>query len=740
MTYARRVRWAVLAAAILALAACGEPERGSVSADDATSDDADASVPGDGATLSPDGVTDAPGSDDMTEDLGGLPALHVGPALSEVAVDPLAGLDLEACAVYRDERCVGGRDLHCEIYDPATSVFVDEPDALLRRSLLYDRWYDLYMSPDGQTCERRFVKTMLPDAPESEWSDPIHFSSFDGWGDGALWNGSAVNAATFRYATTGTEADYQRMEQKVRAIVRGFDLTGVPGYLARAHFLWYPDGGPASAEHLVVHGAGIGEHSGMNTLEDPASVEGLPALYLEGLPDEHGEMVKGVPMWGGHPSIDSYTGAMVSLPIAWPLLRDEGLKDRIAEHLTCYLKRLRRIEVIKLQQNPEALDSLRSYLGSADVTLEPGDPDPAELDRIVLFAHYGINTSQPETFDRTCPGELRLDPDQVLDATAPDFLLQMISLAQDMDGDGSKPRRVRPIDHVYIPTLRGGDASHMMHLATLAWWFTGEEQYRRFLYEELIGRLDTVCVAHIMQAFNLPDFCHTFFDDHITYGTHWQFIRMLRDSELKTEMQRVMEEENWQKRLSPHANAKFNVLYASSVPEDMATGRARALQELGDQLAVLGGTGSALDAPRRHMAIDRAAVIAAFPEGVSLRCPTEQERLLCEDGGDVFGVPVGEHPMSYPCDGRATECVMEDGACIEGIASGYLPSNLRRYADYMWQRSPYQVGEDVADEGRLQSPGLDLSEPYWIARYFGYLDGGEGQVLAWRDHGACQDP
>ena len=55
----------------------------------------------------------------------------------------------------------------------------------------------------------------------------------------------------------------------------------------------------------------------------------------------------------------------------------------------------------------------------------------------------------------------------------------------------------------------------------------------------------------------------------------------------------------------------------------------------------------------------------------------------------------------------------------------------------MWQRGPFDLGERVGVEGQLQSPGRDLSEPYWMARYYGYIKEGQGQVLAWQDAGGC---
>ncbi len=269
----------------------------------------------------------------------------------------------------------------------------------------------------------------------------------------------------------------------------------------------------------------------------------------------------------------------------------------------------------------------------------------------------------------------------MIDAASDSFLLDMLDLAADMNGDGSNPRAGQ-IDHFYIANLRGGDASHLMHLAAMAYYFTGEEQYRAFLFDELAGELGTVGVARTMMAFRLPDWCFKFYGDHITYGTHWQFITMLPDSELRDEMIRVMEEEAWQKALYNHHSAKFNVMYASTVPDQTASARQEAIDSAVRQL-----------------------------EGATI---------------------------THDCDGRAGECTMADDKCADGLASEGLPPSLRIYADFMWQRSPFKIGDPRGIDGQKQSPGRDLAEPYWMARHYGYITRGAGQVLAWREVGACQ--
>jgi hypothetical protein len=663
-------------------------------------------------------------------------APRVGPTLARAPADPLEGQEVESCPVYLEERCQAGRLERCALYDPEGETFVAQPDPLLRRVLLYDRWYDLFMSPNGLTAERAFNRAMPGVAPEAEWSAPEAFGGYAGEGDAAIWTGTALVADTFRYAATGTQADYQRMEAKTRALLRDFEVTGVPGYLARFHFLVVPPGTPLT-DRIMMRAADVGAMGGRDLPVDaPGAIDGLPDEYATGVPDGAGGTVQGEVWWHGHPSIDQYTGPMTALPLVYNLLRDESLKARIVHHLTCYLKRLRRLEIRNLQDNPDVLAELTGFFAGADARFDPDDIDLTQIDTLVAYYLPDLNRESAAGFDRTCPDDLARTATRVIDAGAQSFMTDMLDLAGDISTTGDTPMP-NGIAHFYIVNVRGGDASHMIHLAAMAYYLTGDERYWRFLQEELIGELRAPEVALTMMAFRLPDWCFRYYGDHITYNTHWQLLTLLGDSPLRDTMIRVMEEEAWQKALFNHKSAKFDVMYASSVPADVATGRDQALEELVTQLQDFGGNGGTLDAPRRTHARDRQAVIDALPAGVTLRCPTEDERRRCEEAGDIFGVPLESEDISHVCDGRPGECQLETGECADALASEGLPPSLRRYADFMWQRGPFDLGESVGLEGGLQSPGRDLSEPYWMARHYGYITEGAGQVLAWQDTGAC---
>lgn len=673
---------------------------------------------------------------DVTEDTG--PALLLSglqPTLTAPAPLPLPE-GVESCGLYLEERCEAGALRRCEIFDSGAATFPDALDPLLERAYLYDRWYDLYTSPDGQTLKRVLKSFTAGDAPESEWGASGHFDHYRGGGDSAIWTGVALNADIFRWQVTGSAADWERVERKVRQLVRLFDVTGVPGYLARHHFLLLPAGAPVTEEVITFYGeADALDHTHM-PIEAPADVDGLPSVYLDGLAAEGGDVVHGLPMWKGAVSIDQYTGPFVALPLVLPFLEDEELVARITEHLTCYLKRLRRLEIVGLQQSPEVLAGLSKLFGDGSLELDEGDLDLTSLDRIVGYYHEGINDKNIEGFDRSCPDTMTLEPTRVLDATSDDFFLDMLELGLDLDA--KHQFREGQIDHFYAVNVRGADASHMMHMVALAWWLTGEEHYREFFHDELIDQLDAIEVALTAQAFRNPRWCYKYYADHISYTTHWQFITMLPEGPLRDAMVRVMHEEHWLKGLKPLNNAKFDVLYASVVPAELAGGdREHAIAEAAALLADFGGNGGTLAAPRRDYVLERSHVVDSLPPSITPVCPTAEERQQCEEPGDVLGIPLEGKVVSYPCDGRPAECVMDDGLCVEAIASEGLPVALRTYGGFTWQLDPLRMGAYPPDPGREQSHGRDLAEPYWMARHYGYIPEGAGTLLAWRGVGAC---
>jgi hypothetical protein len=646
--------------------------------------------------------------------------------------------------VYQAEQCVEGKRMACRVYDTQAEDFV-EPDPMLRRVLLLERWRDLYNKPDGMTSERNFKNATPPGTPEAVWAADENFRSHGGMADSGIWTGWTVIGDILRYSQTGTEADYQRMEDGIRTLVTMYEVTGVPGYFIRYFFLLLPEGTPNDPNHMF-------EYEGFRTLTghfrdvDEAALELLPAVYRDGVEVSEGEFVQGRPMWRGRPSIDQNTGPMNALPMAYAMLRDEALKDRIAYHLTCYLNRLKRIEIINLEQNPGLRETLMQFFGSGGLNLDEGDLDLSKVDTIVGYVQHQINTTNEATFDRTCPAGPPRENWRTIDAAGETFLLDMLELTGDMGTDPED--RENQIDHYYFPNIRGGDTIHMLHLAAMAYWFTGDDQYREFLFRDIIEDLDGLRVIATTGAFDQSKWCSHFFGDQLTYGSWWVLLGMLEDGELKNELQKQFHMEMWDKLLKQKGNADFYLMYAGEVPEDMTDGgRAQALDYALAELATMGGNGFVegeplLDDPRRSYTLTPQFVLDRT-DGIVAECPTQEEIDTCNQEIEFMGFTIpGANTLDYmPCDDENPYiCKHADGQCSESMASAALPVALRQHTDWLWQRNPYALMKGVGLEGGTQYPGNDLSEPYWNARRYGFITEGEGQVLAWEEVGTCEPP
>lgn len=690
---------------------------------DASSSAAADAVVGD----APDDAADASGDtqtiSDVSEPAPALVALNW--PIFAPPQDPLADQDVESCAIFGDEVCGPEGSTHrCDLYDLDAAAFDDAPDEMLRRAYLYDRWYDLYSSPDGQTAERLFTEEMPPGTDEAVWTDPAKFGGWTGAGDSAIWTGTALNAFILRYLHTGTEADYQRMEEKTRVMLRFFEVTQIPGYLARHHYLLVEPGTPAHPDHIYRYSPDDDDH---RDIENPENLGFLPDHYFDsGL---------GTPRWSGDPSIDQYNGPMVAFPMVHGLLRDEDLKERIAYQMVCYLNALRRIELVNLQQNQDAQDAfLALFGGGANLNLDEGDMSFEDLDQIVMYVHPQINTANEATYDRECGAPIDTTPWRVIDAAGDTFVLDLLELIQDIDREQNRPNH---INHFYIPSVRGGDAVHMMHLSAMAYAFTGDGHYMAFLEDELVGRIHTERVAQVMSAFVKPRYCRKFYGTNITAGPLWAFNNLLADSPMDTQMQEVFRDEMYAKETAQDGNVNVFLMFAGAVSETLGGAqRQTALTYALEELARFGGNGGVLEDPRRTYGRTFDEIVAAMPDGITPRCPTEDERTICELPLELFGSVIETASISAECTGASSECVMADGLCTHAMASGPLPGPIRYWGDYAWQRSPFKIGQQGA--GTIQSPGTDYAEQYWMARFYGFIDA-HTEVLAWRDTGAACD-
>jgi len=633
--------------------------------------------------------------------------------------DRLAGTNLVACPVLNASRCTAGKLQQCVITDTASGTAAANPDPLLTRVLTFERWYDLYHSPDGQTAERWLNQTFDAGTPETQWGSPAAFARYSGLADTAIWSGVSLNAYLMRYLVTGSTPDYQRVENKVRTLVTLFDVTGIPGYLARYHFIRLP-GAPPIDKHITDYQVGDTDPptAQYHAIANPASVPGLPPDYLTGVTDADGGTWTGTPMWCGFPSIDQYSGLTVSLPAAYSLIKDTALQQKIAYHLTCYLKRLQRLEIHHVQSSPDAVNLMKSLLGA--------DSSLTTLDTLVVYYLPQYNSKSAATFDMTCPASITLTAGRVLDATSTTFENDVFNLVADLSsGVGSE--RATGIDHYYVPNLRGADAIHLMNLAAMGYYFTGDPQYQQFMDNELIANLHAPDVAPTLNVGKPNKWCRKFYDSHISVPPLWAFTNLLAPSPLRSQMESVLWTDGWLGDGLPLDNAKLGLMAASHAPAGSDAGSAvsMAMRELNH----LGGNGGVLLDPRRTYTLPYESLIDA---GVVPECPTEAERTSCESGPTIFGIQLQGAKITSACTGAPNECAMDGGVCAPAMAAAALPIELRVWEDFEWQRNPYTMGVSYSPQAQDQSPGLDLTEEYWLARYYGLTTSGAGQTLTWQ--------
>jgi hypothetical protein len=641
--------------------------------------------------------------------------------------DPLAGSSVQSCALWQDTRCEGGRAQRCAAYDVDTGAFV-APTGAWERALWFERWLEMFHQPDGQVMERQFNRETAPGLPEYTWGDPQRFQQYTGKGDAAIWTGVALLSGALRFATTGTDADRELLRARTEAVLTLFEVTGFPGYLARYHYLLV-DGTMTTPDHVIRNGT-----PDFLDNEIVTAPPGLSAGYgafvdLDGVPRT------GTPMWYGNPSIDQYSGVLSSLPAAVALLDDPAVTARAAEQIACTLNRLERLDIVNLDQNEAARDALAAVLqGPLGLDLEAGDVDPLEQDRLVLYVMRQYNPSSSAPFEEGCPAAPAVRPSAVIDAASKEFVVDLFSLVADLDPSQARPTS---IDHFYAPNVRGADAVHLLHLAAAAMHLTGDPIYDRFASDVLIEEFGAAPVAQTLGALTPPQWCRQFYGEHIAALPLWDLLALLEDGPLRDEMAQAMVEELWTRQALGTANAKLAMMMVGEVPAEVVPDRAGAVAIALEALAGLGGNGGVLLEPRRSYTRPFAEVEADLPAGNAAVCPTEEERAACEQPLEIYGISLGATLISSTCRGLDSECVMADGTCTTAIAASALPVELRSYADDLWQRSPFQVGDTFDVDGGVQSPGLDLIELYWLARYYGWTDEGAGTVLAWQDEGAC---
>ncbi|MBS2025378.1 MAG: hypothetical protein JST92_23500, partial [Deltaproteobacteria bacterium] len=583
-------------------------------------------------------------------------------------------------------------------------AFVDDAavDPLARRTYLYERWLDKWTTVEGQVVERRHTTPMTPADPESKWSDEQYLEAWDDYGDSANWTGHAAIAATFRYAVTGADADYARMLKFVNADLLDFEATGMDGYLARFNMAAVPPGTKIRNGYAMVERA----FDDTGRFDIPANKLSLfPAYYTQGIPTADGTTTTpSRPSWDGHVSIDAYSGPWNSFPLAYPLVKDPVVKEAMARHFTCSLKRLRIARVINLSQNTTLRDEIGAYLTSGTYTPDADEPDLTKLDEVWAFYLPQYNVNSAATYPRDCPATMATEPELTIDVTQPGYegKLLLFFLRQ---GDGDKSDG---IDFGFYPSARAGDAVMLDDYALAAYQMTYDPQYLTWRDQVLFGKAKAKDVERTVGAFHIPKACSDYFRLQNVYTAHLARLLTDNDPESRAFAQYIWSKKYEAKEESTLRDSMFEILYAGTTGQSSAR-----LTDALAEIASLGGTKDALETPRRNYDLDNEA---DPPPGITVSAPSQADVDLCTAGVTLLGIHI---PGSTP-----------DPAAR--YADPALPVMRRPTQCFMWEKDPFSAKRvrGAGESGRQMYEGLDLSMPYWFGRYFGLI-ADPHVVLAW---------
>ncbi len=670
---------------------------------------------------------DAPevGSDVETSDALEVPMLG---SLTEPPPHSALPAAVEACALYREERCIEGSLQRCEIFDGEAEVWAESVPDMTQQAFMFDRYYDLYHEVEGQTMDTHFTKTVPYGTPEAEWSKAEFFGRYDGYGDASGWTGTAVWAAAARYRATGTAADYERMLTKLEKAVFLYEVTSVPGLIARSHGAMLPEGAPQP------HGNWRKAIRGYNSCDgtdghfcypiEASLADQIPGYYSTGV--EIGETHYDTsPTWQGDASRDMYVRGLPGLVLAYDLLKDGEREQKVQEavrlELPCTLNRMKRGRIYNLDKNVEVKEILQGYLAGPNMILEPGEEAVfTEADELVFFAMEQPHPLHWDLFDRECPDgpPMEVDPDFELDAEDPMFLLNLLALFAKEGGMGDQP-----LAWTQHPAVRGGDTVFMTSWALTAHYLTGDERYLDFL-QDLMARVPYSQVIHTYGALQLPKWCAPHFAPSLIYPSLYHLLARIDPDQSPnywSMLSSAVVSEGRGKDISNRDDCLFGILYQRMT--DLTTDPERA-DYVSHHAALLATYGMAADdklEPDRN--VPRNFIDTPDP-AVPLEEIPAIDLALCTEPPEVLGV-------TFPAPG------LEDDwpRAIDPV-----PLPKRVGGAFLWQMDPWMVKREYGGVGMdRQWPMLGMTTPYWVGRMDGVIGEGTGMALGWQDvQESCQ--
>ena len=617
-----------------------------------------------------------------------------------------------------DTICVDYHVRHCALYDTAAGDWAVDVPPMTEQAFVFDRYYDRYHEFEGQTVDVDFTQQVPLGTPEHVWSAPEVFRKMNAYGDASGWTGTAVLSAAARYSATGTAADYERMLAKLEGMMFLYEVTDIPGMIARSHWGMLPEGAPDPVGHW-------GEALGHSYPDDGTGWHyhyPIPEALLDRLPDYYtdGVEIGGVhyptePRWQGDASRDMYVRSMPGVLMAYDLLADGAREDTvrgvIQSELPCTLNRLKKGRLSNLQEAPELKEALAQYLAGGVLTLDEDDIDLTALDTIVVYVMEQPNPAHLDLFDPSCPAgpPLEVDPELDLDAAQPDFLFKVLEFLSRLDRSSE-----RPIVWPMVVSVRASDLLYMTQWALVAHYLTGDPAYLEFL-ETLMEETEYWGVLNTWGAFQLPKWCQSHYAPSLSYPSLYNLLARVDQADpFWTALSQVAADEVRAKDMGPRDDSYFGVLYSQMVsPETDPTGP----DYVADMVAVLEGYGvDPTDKREPDRNYSRNWVDPPHPD-VELEELDEASEAICETPIEILGVELDGAGL-HDSNPRAVDA---------------LPLWMRVGGGFLWTADPWRVLKDYgAYEAWEQFPMLGMTTPYWVGRAHGVIAEGEGLALAWQ--------
>jgi len=653
------------------------------------------------------------------------------PVLTSYATSPVPAPLPEGllyCPVIKEETCMEDVRMRCSLFDLEAGDWAEQVPAMTEQAFMFDRYYDRYHEVEGQTMDFRFTQPVPAGTPEEEWAKPEYFRKYDGYGDASGWTGTAVWAAAARYQVTGTDADYERMVDKLEKVMFLYEVNDIPGMLIRSHWAMLPAGAPepvglwrhAVVQHRVCDGS------------DGHYCFPIAEKFHDRLPDYY---TKGVEIGGVHyptqpyfmadASRDMYVRGLPGLLLAMDLLKEGAREDQLREvmrtELSCTLNRLKKGRIYNLDAIPEIKAALMVYLAGGTMMFEEGEKEVLTgLDELVFYVMEQPNPAHQDLFEPSCPDgpPMTVDPEYELDGADAAFLIKLAGMGLAEAGGAAVLRPIAWSQHV---SVRGADAIYIAQWALVAHYLTGDVRYLEFL-EHLVEETQYETSVNTYGALQLPKWCAPHFGPSLIYPSlynlqarinreeHPQFWHLLAGAAFS---------EGRQKDVAGREDCFFGILYGRMVDETVDAGWEGYVSHHAQLLATYGMH------PEDKLEPDR-----NYPRNWIENPDPEVE--LEEIPGDALAIctePIEVMGLELPPPGLEDDWPR---------AAEAIPLPKRVGGAFLWQMDPWMAKREYGGTGMdEQWPMLGLTAPYWIGRSDGVIEEGAGLVPAWREEGAC---